>query len=392
MEPLPPNGATLVPCAPRGTPVPDLADAGARFDTPLDDGFDELVALKYVYLPAGAGRYHAALASSLVRDPRTATFVSDEPALVRFGPNAVRRARELCSDRTACSRAILASRGDARATFYARAAAMRRVVLRCGAECFVRPAELPSARPLAVLGTERFGLFRRLAEHLDDVAHWCVCAALLGADGVPTTDRLLHCIGTALVRRAGGQLLLHTARAAAERLAPWLRPLSDARGLRCTLVWLAATGARLATGTEADWIAEVTRTGAHECVGWVLRDAPAWMRACADVALSVVELWRALHRRPLPEESVRALAARSGLAAHAVDASIDRILDAAVANPEEVKRKIPRKILRLVLASAARLRHYADLREAMLAALREMQLDFAAQVLACLEARGHDPK
>jgi hypothetical protein len=110
------------------------------------------------------------------------------------------------------------------------------------------------------------------------------------------------------------------------------------------------------------------------------------MRTCADVALSVVELWRALHLAPVAEESVRALAARSGLAAHAVDASIDRILDATVPNPEEIKRKIPRKLLRLVLASAARLRRYADLRTAMLAAVREMQLDFASQVLACLEA------
>ena len=390
MEPLPPLGTALT-CMQPGSPyarearAPDPEPAD-RFAVFTDDRFDRLDALRCVYIRDGARTYFVAAAKLAGLRPG-ATLLSAEPRALALTDATLARALRLNAARTRCQRA-LADAHDDEARFLARAAAMRAVIAACGTAGFVAD-ELPGARALALAAPELpRAAFARLAAYLDDIAYCCICAVLIGM-AQPSVDKLLACIGRALVRRTGGALLVSSARALARAAYKprWVARLLAARSVECTLLFLVAVGARYSETVAGEWTAEATRGAFESCARWAFRGTPRWVESCVACALSVVEIWRVVHASAAAavHADLAWIASRAALGGSAIDASVDRIVDALfdAARAAEIRRRVPRKMLLLALSAAATVGAYANFRDALVGAIRNMHFDFAAEVVKC---------
>jgi hypothetical protein len=254
-----------------------------------------------------------------------------------------------------------------------------------------------------------------LSAYLDDVAYLCVCAVLVGMRGaqIAKGERLLECLGRALVRSTGGDFLLQTVglakrviQAHAHRI-PWLGRVLDSSGLRCTIVWLVAVGVRSAPHVPlaTPWLRELTSEPASECAAWALADTPPWVRRLVDIALAVLDIWHVLEgisklgkatsSTAGIEALVRELAVGSALDARTIDRKVDAILRALFpATAEHYARLVPRRIMRAALAVAAGSwgslgslgSSEFDITARFIAAIRATSTGVASTLLECLLA------
>ena len=404
--PLPPAGSTIVPVWPQRRaealrPPPWLAHAAQhaerRFETPFDANgdFADLVALRYVYVRAGS-RYYAAPCEALkALDARLVWCAESGHVPGLFGGQSgqsgqsgasaaasAASARMMQSVRGKHVRAIEAARktGEASAVFEAHAAAMRAIISTRGPDGFIGADDIPGIRPIfCALASESatsalWGSIGPLSAYLDDAAYLCVCAVLVGMRGarIGRGERLLECLGRALVRSTGGDFLLQTVgiaqraiRAHAHRI-PWLGRVLDSSGLRCTIVWLVAVGVRSAPHVPlaTPWLRELTSEPASECAAWALADTPPWVRRLVDIALAVLDIWHVLEgvsklgaataTTAGIDSTLRELAVGSALDARTIDRKVDAILRGLFpAKAEHYARLVPRRILRAALAVAA---------------------------------------
>ena len=440
--PLPPAGSTIVPVWPQGRakalrPPPWLAHAAQhaerRFETPFDanGSFADLVALRYVYVRAGSGRYYAAPYDAFEGADARLVWCAESghvpPGLFSgrspgLGPGAA--ARRLQSERGKHVRAIRAARkaGEASAVFEAHAAAMRAIIATRGPDGFIGADDIPGIRPifcaLASQGepsalAHLWGSIGPLSAYLDDAAYVCVCAVLVGMRGaqIARGEHLLECLGRALVRSTGGDFLLQTvglARRAIQAHAhriPWLGRMLDSSGLRCTVVWLVAVGVRSAPHVPlaTPWLRELTSEPASECAAWALADTPPWVRRLVDIALAVLDIWHVLEgfsrlaspaAGPGIDALVRELAVGSALDARTIDRKVDAILRGLFpAKAEHYARLAPRRIMRAALAVAAgslgaggSLGAAVDKPARLIAAIRATSTGVASTLLECLLA------
>ena len=433
---LPPAGATIVPVWPQRrdkplSPPRWLAHAAQhaerRFETPFDanGNFDDLVALRYVYVRGHEPRYYyAAPYEAFAVQDADARLVwcaeSGHVGVRPFGPSrevASAAAKKLRSVRGKHVRAIREA-GDATAVFEAYAAAMRAIISTRGPDGFIRADDIPGIRPIfCALASKNgssvpWGLIGPLSAYLDDAAYLCVCAVLVGMRGaqIAKGERLLECLGRALVRSTGGDFLLQTVglakraiQAHAHRI-PWLGRVLDSSGLRCTIVWLVAVGVRSAPHVPlaTPWLRELTSEPASECAAWALADTPPWVRRLVDIALAVLEIWHVLEGLSRLATSstagiealVRELAVGSALDARTIDRKVDAILRALFpAKAEHYARLVPRRIMRAALAVAAgslgaggSLGAEIDITTRLIAAIRATSTGVASTLLECLSA------
>jgi hypothetical protein len=393
MFPLPPRGATIVPIfraelfAPKPSPAPRFED-DRRFETPLDERFGDLVALRYVYFAADGAYRAVSCENALAPMERAVWLRADTRRRVDDAPAAVvpeaRRSLALRADLRA---AIERARGPSE-TFAAHAAAMRAILARRGTAGFVEPDDAPSARPLLAVEAEPeggWGALEAAARYIDDAVHLFVCAVLVGMHaarlpGALSVRALLDCLGRAVVASAGTAALAAAVprllRAHAHRL-PWVGAMLDSVGMRCTLGGLVALGARLGGGVVGSWVAAATVDPMHECAAWLAGAAP-WTRGVVAIALALADIWRAARETRDPG-ALRELATLAGLRQTAVDAHIDAVLAALfpAERAAEYRRLVPRRILRTALGVALGAADVAD-------AVRRMHKDTAALMLACV--------
>jgi hypothetical protein len=393
MRPLPERGATIVPVVPmeryaRSWPQATAVDHERRFETPLDPGFADLVALRCVYVPAGRGRYYAAECEDAVRAEaylNASWYHVDGLGTPQQVPTEelqeeLEHAREILEVR---------KKHPSPVGFEASVAAMRAIVRVRGLAGFVDQAEPPSVRPLvleAEPGTS-WELIDKASQYIDEFLHLLVCAVLVGTTR-PTTGKLLECLGRAAVRSAGGATLAKAAGGLVAFLGkyaqrvPWIRAILDEGWMRCTLGALVAIGARLdATGIVGAALASATVAPMHGCAEWATTGLPRWTRGVVSIALAVLDIFvNATRAGPdLPS----ALATTAGLTEAAFDAHVDAVLDALC--PEraaEYKRVVPRRILRTALAVALGARDVRD-------AIRKMHTGYAAALLECATVVGY---
>jgi hypothetical protein len=393
MRPLPERGATIVPVVPmeryaRSWPQPTAVDHERRFETPLDPGFADLVALRCVYAPAERGRYYAAACEDAVRAEaylNASWYHVDGLGTPRQVPTEelqeeLEHAQEILEVRKKHARPV---------GFEASVAAMRAIVRVRGLAGFVDQAEPPSVRPLvleAEPGTS-WELIDKASQYIDEFLHLLVCAVLVGTTR-PSTAKLLECLGKAAVRSAGGATLAKAAGGLVTFLGkyaqrvPWMRAILDEGWMRCTLGALVAIGARLdATGIVGAALASATVAPMHGCAEWATTGLPRWTRGVVSIALAVLDIF--VHATRAGPDLPSALATTAGLTEAAFDAHVDAVLDALC--PEraaEYKRVVPRRILRTALAVALGARDVRD-------AIRKMHTGYAAALLECATVVGY---
>ena len=406
MDPLPERGATIVPVVPIARfaiswPQAPAFEHERRFETPLDPGFADLVALLCVYVRAERGQYYAASCEDAERaldDPRVAWHRVDSNALVEMHREELARARTLrelrATHRAAIAAASTASTAStASATFEASVEAMRAIVRARGLAGFVAPADAPSVRALVLdvePGTWTLGILDQASQYIDEALHLLVCAVLVGTTSMPSMATLLGCLGTAVVRSAGGRTLANAAdglrrflETYAERVL-WIRAILDERGMRCTLVALVAIGARLdGTGVVGATVASATVEPIHECAEWAAAGLPSWTRGVVSIAVALLDIFVHATRDGPERSSLSALATSAGITEATVDMHIDAVLAALLPaeRAAEYKRVVPRRILRTALAVALGARGLHD-------AIRKMHTGFAATLLACATGAG----
>ena len=400
MDPLPERGATIVPVVPiarfaSSWPQAPAVDHERRFETPLDPGFADLVALLCVYVRAESGEYYAASCEDAERaqnDPRMAWHRVDSNERVEMQREELARARTLRELRGTHRAAIAAAR-TASATFEASVEAMRAIVRARGLAGFVDPAEAPSVRALVLdvePGTWTLGILDQASQYIDEALHLLVCAVLVGTTSMPSMATLLGCLGTAVVRTAGGRTLANAADGLAKFLAKyagsvlWIRAILDERGMRCAIVALVAIGARLdGTGVVGAALASATVAPVHECAEWAAAGLPSWTRGVVSIAVALLDIFVHATRDGPERSSLSALATSAGITEATVDKHIDAVLAALfpAERAAEYKRVVPRRILRTALAVALGARGVHD-------AIRKMHTGFAATLLACATAPG----
>ena len=388
MRPLPERGATIVPVVPmeryaRSWPQATAVDHERRFETPLDPGFADLVALQCVYVPAvERGRYYAAACEDAVRAEaylNASWYHVDGLGTPQQVPTEelqeeLEHAREILEVR---------KKHPSPVGFEASVAAMRAIVRVRGLAGFVDQAEPPSVRPLvleAEPGTS-WELIDKASQYIDEFLHLLVCAVLVGATR-PSMATLLECLGRAAVRSAGGATLAKAAGGLVAFLGkyaqrvPWIRAILDEGWMRCTLGALVAIGARLdATGIVGAALASATVAPMHGCAEWATAGLPRWTRGVVSIALAVLDIF--VHATRAGPDLPSALATTAGLTEAAFDAHVDAVLGALC--PEraaEYKRVVPRRILRTALAVALGARDVRD-------AIRKMHTGYAAALLEC---------
>ena len=399
VRPLPERGATIVPVVPmeryaRSWPHAAVVDHERRFETPLDPGFADLVALRCVYVPAvERGRYYAAACEDVLRaqaylnaswyhvdglgTPRQVEVPTE--ALTKY-EEELGHAREILEVR---------KKHPSPVGFEASVAAMRAIVRVRGLAGFVDQAEPPSVRPL-VLEAEpgtTWELIDKASQYIDEFLHLLVCAVLVGTTR-PSMATLLECLGRAAVRSAGGATLAKAAGGLVAFLGKyaqrveWIRAILDEGWMRCTLGALVAIGARLdATGIVGAALASATVPPMHGCAEWATTGLPRWTRGVVSIALAVLDIF--VHATRAGPDLPSALATTAGLTEAAFDKHIDSVLDAVC--PEraaEYKRVVPRRILRTALAVALGARDVRD-------AIRKMHTGYAAALLECATAAGY---
>ena len=394
MRPLPERGATIVPVVPmeryaRSWPQPTAVDHERRFETPLDPGFADLVALRCVYAPAvERGRYYAAACEDAVRAEaylNASWYHVDGLGTPRQVPTEelqeeLEHAREIREVRKKHASPV---------GFEASVAAMRAIVRVRGLAGFVDQAEPPSVRPLvleAEPGTS-WELIDKASQYIDEFLHLLVCAVLVGTTR-PSMATLLGCLGRAAVRSAGGATLAKAAGGLVAFLGkyaqrvPWIRAILDEGWMRCTLGALVAIGARLdATGIVGATLASATVAPMHGCAEWATTGLPRWTRGVVSIALAVLDIF--VHATRAGPDLPSALATTAGLTEAAFDAHVDAVLGALC--PEraaEYKRVVPRRILRTALAVALGARDVRD-------AIRRMHTGYAAALLECATVPGY---
>ena len=400
LAPLPERGATIVPVMliadhEKSWPQAPAVDHERRFETPLDAGFADLVALLCVYVRTERGDYYAAScedAERALKNTRVAWYRVDSKTRVVIPSIELTSAASLLSKR-AKHRAKIGAASSASATFEASVEAMRAIVRARGLAGFVDPAEAPSVRALVLdvePGTWTLGILDRASEYIDEALHLLVCAVLVGTTSTPSMAKLLGCLGTAVVRTAGGKTLANAADGIAKFLSkyagrvPWVRAITDQRGMQCALVALVAVGARLdGTGVVGAALASATVAPVHECAEWAAAGLPSWMRGVVTIAVALLDIFVHATRDGPERSSLSALATSAGLTEATVDRHIDAVLAALfpAERAAEYKRVVPRRILRTALAVALGARGVHD-------AIRKMHTGPAATLLACATGPG----
>jgi hypothetical protein len=377
---LPPPETPLRPLGTGAYAPPHAPDA--RFALLADADFDRLDALAFVYVtharPRGAAVYYVH-APKLAAARAPLVLLTDEPARVVVDEKTLHRARTLNAERATHARAIADARTDEE-RFLARARATRCIARTFGLGAFATRAELPSVVPLVVEAQEHelpalFGL----ARYFDDAVHCLVCAFLVGY-AAPNLEKLVACIGTALVRGASGTALLRAAKLA----SPWLEWLAKDK-LSCAVLLLVGLGARYTDTLVGDWVAHAAHAPSERCAGVLAEGVPPWIATCASAAFAILEIWRAVHQRPETMQPIAGLASRAALRSASVDAAVDRILELALGErAAEVKRRIPRRLMRTVLAVAFNVAQTkASLRDALAHAVRALNFGFAEEIVKC---------
>ena len=400
MDPLPEHGATIVPVVPIARfaiswPQAPPVEHERRFETPLDPGFADLVALLCVYVRAERGQYYAASCEDAERaldDPRVAWHRVDSNARVEMHRDELARASTLRELR-ATHRAAIAAARTASATFEASVEAMRAIVRARGLAGFVAPADAPSVRALVLEvepGTWTLGILDQASQYIDEALHLLVCAVLVGTTRMPSMATLLGCLGTAVVRSAGGRTLANAADGLRRFLGTyakrvrWIRAILDERGMQCAIVALVAIGARLdGTGVVGATLASATVEPIHECAEWAAAGLPSWTRGVVSIAVALLDIFVHATRDGPEKSSLSALATSAGITEATVDMHIDAVLAALLPaeRAAEYKRVVPRRILRTALAVALGARGLHD-------AIRKMHTGFAATLLACATGAG----
>ena len=375
----------------------EALDDERRFETFDASGFDDLVALKRVYVRFWGGYYSISCKDATAGIAGIWLRVDTDEAVLGFALTTplAHEARALLELRARLRAKIEEAQRERSPTgpvFAAHAAAMRAIIAKRGTAGFVRDSDAPSALPLLSAEPERgWGVLEAAAKYIDDAVYLFVCAVLIGmhvaqVPSLGSLPRLLECLGNAVVVSAAGKTLANAARvvpaflkANASRV-PWLGAMIDSVGIRCTLGALIALGARYDPSVVGRWVATATVVPMHECAAWLTGEAP-WTGGVVAIALALLDIWRAVHDQR-DQGALRTLATTGWLNQASVDAHIDAVLS-ALFPPEraaEYKRLVPRRILRTALGVALGAADVGD-------AIRKMHTGIAAMLLACVAGK-----